>query len=108
MAYPDTIDDFPAPGQTLSSAPHRAATIQAQSAIVNIESTIGVGPANEYDTVKQRMNYEGRKICTSDNRPAHLEGREIYETDTGRTFTSVDGAWKMQTGPELRVAHTPG
>lgn len=36
-------------------------------------------------------------ICTSSTRPAHREGRVIYETDTDRHLTSDGSAWQRQS-----------
>lgn len=44
----------------------------------------------------------------STNRPAHVPGLRIYETDTGVSYISSGGAWKYLTGSPTPNAYTIG
>jgi hypothetical protein len=47
----------------------------------------------------------GFVICTAATRPAHREGRVIYETDTDRIYTSDGAAWKqLNPGVDIQQA----
>jgi hypothetical protein len=67
-------------------------------------------PANGPLAVQQLAEDVGGWLvypCTSTTRPAHKNGRMIYETDTHRLLLSANGAWRVQSIP-TDAATNPG
>lgn len=49
------------------------------------------------------LTQRGLLVCTSTTRPAHAAGREIYETDTKRSYMSDGTAWTQKQPTSIAV-----